>query len=206
MPWLHSSRRPSLAAYCSCCPSPLSSMILGYSAQARGNGREADGRAGRGGEGGGDVAGIGLVTFLSALVLVSVRLAPASSPAPTLGARLTHRFENSVLGRLPQYQVLKSMAEGLVQLETVDRHQAGADQHRGCLADGLPARAARERLASLPSSSADTDVRQRHVLAGRPRAATRTSPWSTPWRSSNASAWDLAQALRGVDLKLPPGQ
>jgi uncharacterized membrane protein len=70
------------------------------------------------GQGWGDVAGIGLVTVLSALVLVLVSFGAGVVARTYLGARITHRFENSVLGRLPQYQVLKSMAEGLVQLET----------------------------------------------------------------------------------------
>src|SRR5215217_2702184 len=70
------------------------------------------------GEGWGDVAGIGLVTVLSALVLVVVSFGAGLVARTYVGARLTRRFENSALGRLPHDQMLKSMAEGLVQLES----------------------------------------------------------------------------------------
>ena len=66
----------------------------------------------------GDVTGIGLVTVLSALVLVLVSFGAGLLARTYLGARITRRFENSLLGRLPHYQMLKSMAEGLVQLES----------------------------------------------------------------------------------------
>jgi uncharacterized membrane protein len=65
----------------------------------------------------GDLAGIGIVTILSALLLVLVAFAAGVAARTYLGERISRWFESSLLGRLPQYQMVKSMAEGLVQLE-----------------------------------------------------------------------------------------
>ena len=66
----------------------------------------------------GDLAGIGVVTALSALLLIVVAFAAGVAARTYLGERITRWFENSLLGRLPQYQMVKSMAEGLAQLES----------------------------------------------------------------------------------------
>jgi uncharacterized membrane protein len=63
------------------------------------------------------VGGIGIVTALSAVVLVLLSFGAGLAARTYSGERLTRWFEGSLLGRLPQYQVLKSMAEGLTQLE-----------------------------------------------------------------------------------------
>ena len=66
----------------------------------------------------GGVAGIGAVTLLSALVLLLLAFAAGLAARTWMGERVTRWFEASLLGRLPQYQMLKSMAEGLAQLES----------------------------------------------------------------------------------------
>ena len=65
----------------------------------------------------GEFAGIGIVTILSALLLVLVAFAAGMAARTFLGERITRWFENSLLGSLPQYQMVKSMAQGLAQLE-----------------------------------------------------------------------------------------
>jgi uncharacterized membrane protein len=87
--------------------------------------------------------------------------------------RLTHRFENSALGRL---------------------------------ADGLPARAARERLVECLSAQAPTPMSGNvmYLPAGRvrPLDITMVDAMAIIKRIGVGSG----EALRGVDLKLPPGQ
>lgn len=65
----------------------------------------------------GDVAGIGAATVLAVLVLVFVSFAAGMVARTRGGKRIAGRFENSVLGGLPQYQIFKSMAEGLANIE-----------------------------------------------------------------------------------------
>jgi uncharacterized membrane protein len=66
----------------------------------------------------GEFAGIGIVTLLSALLLLLVAFAAGVAARTYVGERITRWFENSLLGNLPQYQMVKSMAEGLAQLES----------------------------------------------------------------------------------------
>ena len=66
----------------------------------------------------GDVAGVGVVTVLSALVLVLLAFGAGLVARTYSGERLTRWFEGSLLGRLPQYQMVKNMTEGLARLES----------------------------------------------------------------------------------------
>ena len=65
----------------------------------------------------GDVSGIGVVTLVAVLVLIVVSFAAGIVARTGVGERVSRWFENSLLGGLPQYQLLKSMAEGLAQVE-----------------------------------------------------------------------------------------
>ena len=182
-------------------------MILGYPARARGNGGEADCRQARGTKAGAMTwPASGLSPCSRSWCWSLFRLAPAWSPAPYLGARMTRWFENSLLGRLPQYQMLKSMAEGLVQLETASGIKPALINIEDALADGLPARAARRtagRVSFCP--------RRRHrcpatscicrPTACRPLDLTMVDAMAIIKRIGVGSG----DALRGVDLKLPAG-
>jgi uncharacterized membrane protein len=66
----------------------------------------------------GDLAGVGIVTLLSALLLVALAFGAGIAARTYAGERLTRWFESSLLGRLPHYQMIKSMTEGLAQLES----------------------------------------------------------------------------------------
>jgi uncharacterized membrane protein len=66
----------------------------------------------------GSIAGVGAATVLSVLVLVLISFAAGIIARTGVGKRITRWSENSVLGRLPQYRLMKSMAEGLAHLES----------------------------------------------------------------------------------------
>ena len=62
--------------------------------------------------------GLGLAaTILGILVLVVISFAAGLLARTLRGRRTSRRFEESLLGGLPHYQMLKSMVESLVQLE-----------------------------------------------------------------------------------------
>jgi len=63
------------------------------------------------------VAGIGVVTLVAALVLLLIAFLAGLLARTSAGRRVTHWFEESILGGLPQYRMVKSMAEGLAQIE-----------------------------------------------------------------------------------------
>ena len=158
------------------------------------------------GEGWGDVAGIGLVTVLSALVLVVVSFGAGLVARTYLGARLTHRFENSVLGRLPQYQVLKSMAEGLVQLETASGIKPALINIEDAWQMGYLLEPLENGWSSvfLPQAPTPMSGNVMYLPAGRvrPLDMTMVDAMAIIKRIGVGSG----EALRGVDLKLPPGQ
>jgi uncharacterized membrane protein len=64
------------------------------------------------------MAGVGAATALSVLVLVLISFAAGIIARTGVGKRITRWSENSVLGRLPQYRLMKSMAEGLAHLKS----------------------------------------------------------------------------------------
>ena len=65
----------------------------------------------------GDVGGIGAATVLEILVLVIISFAVGVFARTGRGRRLSRWFEGSLLGGLPQYQMLKSMVESVAQFE-----------------------------------------------------------------------------------------
>jgi uncharacterized membrane protein len=158
------------------------------------------------GEGWGDVAGIGLVTFLSALVLVVVSFSAGLVARTYLGARLTHRFEKSALGRLPHYQMLKSLAEGLVQLESATGIKPALINIEDAWQMGYLLEPLENGWSSvfLPQAPTPMSGNVMYLPPGRvrPLDITRVDAMAIIKRIGVGSA----EALRGVDLKLPPGQ
>ena len=59
-------------------------------------------------------------TLLAAVVLILVSLVAGLVARTNVGRRIMRWFENSLLGGLPQYQMVKSMAEGLAHVESAE--------------------------------------------------------------------------------------
>jgi len=66
------------------------------------------------------VVGVGGETLLAAVVLILVSLVAGLVARTNVGRRIMRWFENSLLGGLPQYQMVKSMAEGLAHVESAE--------------------------------------------------------------------------------------
>ena len=66
------------------------------------------------------VVGVWGETVLAALVLILVSLVAGLVARTNVGRRIMRWFENSLLGGLPQYQMVKSMAEGLAHVESAE--------------------------------------------------------------------------------------
>jgi len=66
------------------------------------------------------IAGIGVVTVLTVLLLVTVSFAAGIVARTRHGTRIKGWIESSFLGNLPQYQIMKSMGEGLAQIDGAD--------------------------------------------------------------------------------------
>src|SRR4029077_15633929 len=66
------------------------------------------------------VVGVRGETVLAALVLIMLSLVAGLVARTNVGRRIMRWFENSLLGGLPQYQMVKSMAEGLADVESAE--------------------------------------------------------------------------------------
>jgi uncharacterized membrane protein len=66
------------------------------------------------------VAGVGVATLLASLLLVIASFAAGVVARTKVGHHVSGWFESSLLGNLPQYQLAKSMGEGLAQIEGTD--------------------------------------------------------------------------------------
>jgi len=69
------------------------------------------------------IGGIALVTVMAALILLLIAFVAGLLARTSTGRRVTTWFEESLLGGMPQYRMVKSMAEGLAQIETGDGMQ-----------------------------------------------------------------------------------
>jgi uncharacterized membrane protein len=64
------------------------------------------------------VGGVGAGTIIAVAILVLIAFLAGLVSRTRLGQRITHWFEESILGALPQYRMVKSLAEGLTQIES----------------------------------------------------------------------------------------
>jgi uncharacterized membrane protein len=154
----------------------------------------------------GDLAGVGLVTVLSALVLVFVSFAAGLVARTYLGERITRWFESSLLGRLPQYQMLKSMAEGLAQFENARGIKPALISIEGGWQIGYLLESLENGWLSvfLPQAPTPMSGNIMYLPADRvrPLSITMVEAMSIIKRIGVGSG----DALHGADLKLPPGQ
>ena len=65
-----------------------------------------------------EVAGVAMTSLVAALILLLIALGAGLLARTPAGQRLTRWFEESLLGGMPQYRMVKSMAEGLTQVES----------------------------------------------------------------------------------------
>jgi uncharacterized membrane protein len=64
------------------------------------------------------VLGVGAASIVAVLVLIVVAFVAGIVARTSVGKRLGSKFEHSLLGGLPQYQMIKSMTEGLAQVQS----------------------------------------------------------------------------------------
>lgn len=62
--------------------------------------------------------GVTVATLLAAGILLLLAVLAGLAARTNPGRRITHWFEESLLGGLPQYRMVKSLAEGLTQIES----------------------------------------------------------------------------------------
>jgi uncharacterized membrane protein len=66
----------------------------------------------------GPLGGAGLATLVAIVILLLVAFAAGLLANTAAGKRITRWFEESILGGMPQYRMVKSVAEGFAQIES----------------------------------------------------------------------------------------
>ncbi|HEY4164660.1 MAG TPA: DUF502 domain-containing protein [Dongiaceae bacterium] len=149
------------------------------------------------------VAGISAVTGLAILLLVIVSFLAGIVARTSLGRRSSAWVENSLLGGLPQYRMFKSVAEGLVQIESASSLQPALIS----VDDGWQIGYVLERLENdwvavfLPQAPTPMSGNVMYLPAARirPLDITMIQAMSIVKHIGSGSA----AALRGVDLTPP---
>jgi uncharacterized membrane protein len=67
-----------------------------------------------------DSMGVPVETLVAVAILLLMAFAAGLISRTPVGRRITRWFEESILGSMPQYRMVKSMAEGLTQIESGD--------------------------------------------------------------------------------------
>lgn len=151
----------------------------------------------------GHFAGVGAVTITAAIILVFLSFAAGIAARTAPGRRVSQWFESSILGSLPQYQLVKSMAEGLTQIE-------GANGFKPVLVsveDGWQLGYLLERLSDgwvavfLPQSPTPMSGNIMYFPAQRVRPLDISMIQATALVKRLGAG--SAEALRDADLRLP---
>jgi uncharacterized membrane protein len=151
----------------------------------------------------GDLAGIGAATVLSVLVLVLISFAAGIAARTAIGGRLSRWSEASLLGRLPHYQLIKSMAEGLAHIEG----SSGLKPALVSIEDGWQIGYLLEKLENdwvavfLPQAPTPMSGNIMYFPISRVRTLDITMVQAMS--IVKAIGVGSGAALRGVDLKLP---
>lgn len=151
------------------------------------------------------VVGVWGETLLAAVVLILVSLVAGLVARTNVGRRIMRWFENSLLGGLPQYQMVKSMAEGLAHVESAE----GVDPALVSIEGGWQIGYLLEPLDNgwvtvfLPQAPTPMSGNVMYLPADRVR------PLDITMVQAMAIVKHIgvgsAEALRGADLKLPAG-
>lgn len=152
----------------------------------------------------GKIEGAGIVTTVAVVLLVLVSFVAGMVARTRLGSRISAWFENSVLGGLPQYQMVKSVAEGLAHAE------GASDEFKPVLISNEGGWEIGYLLEALDNDWVAVFVPQAPTpLAGNVRyfPADRIRPLDITMLQARAIVKNIgigsAAALRGTDLSRP---
>ena len=151
------------------------------------------------------VLGVRRETFLAVLLLIFISLVAGLVAKTNAGRRFIRWCENSFLGGLPQYQLVKSMAEGLARVESAESVQPALVS----IEDGWQIAYLLEPLENgwvtvfLPQAPTPMSGNVMYLPADRVR------PLDITMVQAMAIVKHIgvgsAETLRGADLRLPAG-
>ena len=151
------------------------------------------------------VVGIGIVTVLAVAVLVFVSFLAGLVARTNAGQRLMHWFESSLFGSIPQYQLVKSMAEGLAQVENAEGVKPALVSIEGGWQIGYLLEPLENSWVTVFLPQAPTPMSGTVMYL----PADRVHPLDIPMAKAMAIVKRMGvgsgETLRGADLTLPAG-
>jgi len=154
----------------------------------------------------GHVAGIGAVSVLAVAALVLVSFAAGIVARTGLGASITGWLENSLLIGLPQYRLVKSMAEGLAHIETASGVKAALISIEGGWQMGYVLEALENGWLAVFLPQAPTPMSGNVMYLPAERVRMLAITMFQAMAVVKGAGVGSGAALRGVDLTPPPGQ
>jgi uncharacterized membrane protein len=152
-----------------------------------------------------DVAGVAVVTLLSALALLVIAFLAGIAARTASGRRISQWFEDSLLGGIPQYQLMKSMAEGLVQLENSTRVKPVLVSREGGWQIGYLLETSERDWVTVFLPMAPTPMAGNVMFLPAARVRALDIPMGEAMSIVKRMGAGSADALRGADLSVPAG-
>ena len=151
------------------------------------------------------VVGVGGVTGLAVFLLVVISLFAGLFARTNAGRRIMRWFENSLLGGLPQYRLVKSMAEGLAQVESTEGVNPALVSIEGGWQIGYLLEPLENGWVTVFVPQAPTPLSGNVMYLPADRVRPLGIPMIQAMSIVKRMGVGSAKALRGADLTLPAG-
>jgi uncharacterized membrane protein len=151
------------------------------------------------------VVGVGGITVVAALLLIVVSFLAGLVARTDLGKRIARRFEVSFLNGLPQYQFVKSMAEGLAHVENSKGVQPALVDSGGGWQIGYLIEPLENGWAAVFLPQAPTPMSGNIMYLPMERVRLLDMPMAQAMALVKRMGVGSGQALRGVDLTIVAG-
>jgi uncharacterized membrane protein len=151
------------------------------------------------------IAGVAIGTIIAALLLLLVAFAAGLVARTSLGARAGRWLEHSFLGNLPPYRMVKTMADGLTQVEQAAGIEPVLVGIEGGWQLGYQLEAVRDGWVAvfLPQSPTPLSGNVMYLPSQRVRRLDIGVPRAM--KLVKQMGMGSADALEGIDLTPPPG-
>ena len=151
------------------------------------------------------VVGVGGVTGLAVLLLVLISLFAGLVARTRSGKRIMRWSENSLFGGLPQYRLVKSMAEGLAQVESAEGVNPALVSIEGGWQIGYLLEPLENGWVTVFVPQAPTPLSGNVMYLPADRVRPLGIPMIQAMSIVKRMGVGSAKALRGADLTLPVG-
>lgn len=147
--------------------------------------------------------GIQMVTLVAVGLLLAIAFLAGLLARTPAGKRVTAWFEESLLGSMPQYRMVKSVAEGLTHIESGEGMKPVLMRTDECWQLGYELEQLPDNWSAVFIPSAPTPMSGNVVYVSAERLRRLDLPMAEAMKLVKRLGIGSAQSLRGVDLGPP---